>query len=74
MANALLTMAEKELEEDSGAQIVIQATRDDLSSIAGTAKETLIRTLSDFKAENIIAIDGHKIKIISPESLRNMPH
>lgn len=74
VANALLTMAEKELEEDSGAQIVIQATRDDLSSIAGTAKETLIRTLSDFKAENIIAIDGHKIKIISPESLRNMPH
>jgi DNA-binding response OmpR family regulator len=74
VANALLIMAEKELKEDSGAQVVIQATRDDLSAIAGTAKETLIRTLSDFKAENIIAIDGHKIKILSPESLRNMPH
>ena len=40
---------------------------------AGTAKETTIRTLSDFKHEGIIAIDDNKIELLKIEKLKNMP-
>jgi CRP-like cAMP-binding protein len=53
--------------------VTIVATRDDLASVAGTAKETLIRTLSDFKSEGLIAIQGSKITLLDIESLTHLP-
>lgn len=47
--------------------------RDDIASLAGTAKETVIRTLSDFKAEGLISIEDNRITIINLEKLENMP-
>ncbi len=45
-------------------QFSIHISREDLANIAGTATESLIRTLSDFKAEKMIDIkDGHIILI-----------
>ncbi len=40
---------------------VIAISREDLSTIAGSAKETTIRTLGDFKSEGLINIDNHDI-------------
>ena len=37
---------------------VISMLRDDLASIVGTTKESVIRTLSDFKSEELISIDS----------------
>ena len=45
-------------------------SRSDLASIAGIATETFIRTLSDFKKEGIIDIEGRNIKIINFEKLK----
>ncbi|WP_047414632.1 response regulator [Cellulophaga sp. Hel_I_12] len=41
----------------------IKISRTDLASVAGIATETLIRTLSVFKKEGLITIEGRNIKI-----------
>ncbi len=41
----------------------IKISRNDLASVAGIATETLIRTLSGFKKEGLIAIEGRNIRI-----------
>ena len=52
----------------------IHLLREDLAALAGTAKETLIRTLTDFKNENLIEIKEGVIFITQIEKLRNMPN
>ncbi|MCC6818977.1 MAG: response regulator [Bacteroidia bacterium] len=47
-------------------------SREDLAHIAGTATETLIRTLTDFKDEGIVEIKGSTITIINEDKLRSM--
>lgn len=47
----------------------IKITRSDLASVAGIATESLIRTLSSFKKENLIEIDGRTIKVLDAEGL-----
>jgi DNA-binding response OmpR family regulator len=50
----------------------IQISRDDLAKIVGTASESVIRVLSDFKDEKLIEIDGGKIKILQPAKLEKV--
>ena len=50
----------------------LEIKREDLASIAGTAKETVIRTLSDFKDEGLVKIDGRKVSIIDKHGLERM--
>ena len=50
-------------------KIVINLTREDLANIVGTATETLIRLLHDFKEDNIISTKGRKIIIENEEEL-----
>lgn len=47
--------------------------RDDLASIVGTAKESVIRTLTDFKNEELISIEKGNIKILDLEEMKNLP-
>ena len=51
---------------------VIQISRDDLAKMVGTAPESVIRVLSDFKDEKLIEIDGGKIKITQPGKLEKV--
>ena len=48
--------------------------RQDLAQIIGTAKETLIRTLSDFREEGLIKIEDNTIRIVNFDKLRNLPN
>ncbi len=50
----------------------IHISRDDLAKIVGTASESVIRVLSDFKEEGLIEIDGGKIKITQPARLEKV--
>ena len=50
----------------------IRISRSDLASVAGMASETLIRTLSDFKKEGLIEIEGRNIKITNLEALQRI--
>jgi len=50
----------------------IKISRGDLASVAGIATESLIRTLSTFKKEKLIEIEGRNIKILDVEGLELM--
>lgn len=47
-------------------------SRDDLAKMVGTASESVIRVLSDFREEGIIAIEGGKIKVIHRNKLEQV--
>ncbi|HVZ57930.1 MAG TPA: response regulator [Chitinophagaceae bacterium] len=50
----------------------IEISREDIAHYVGTATESLIRTLSDFKAEKLIEIKDGKILISNLDKLRNL--
>ena len=50
----------------------IEISRDDIAQYVGTATESLIRTLSDFKEEKLIEIKSGKITITNLEKLKNL--
>ncbi|CAN5497640.1 response regulator [soil metagenome] len=64
VADALLRLHEQ---QTNG---LIQLTRDDLAAVVGTATESLIRTLSEFKQDGLIEVSGSGIKVLQPETLR----
>lgn len=51
---------------------IIKVSRDNLAGLVGTSPESLIRTLSDFKAEKIIETDGKEIKIADINKLERI--
>lgn len=57
------------MEGDNSELIDIALSREDLANIVGTATETVIRLLSDFKSQNIISLEGKKIKVLKPNEL-----
>jgi CRP-like cAMP-binding protein len=50
----------------------IRISRSDLASVAGIATETLIRTMSNFKKQGLIEIEGRTIKILDLQKLKNI--
>ena len=54
------------------AQDQIRISRDDLAKMVGTASESVIRVLSDFKDEGLIDIDGGKIRIRHADKLEKV--
>lgn len=71
VAEALLMLIDK-YKNNNDKFFSINISRSDLSSIVGTATETLIRTLSDFKEEGILKLKGSNITIINEEKLRKI--
>jgi CRP/FNR family transcriptional regulator, polysaccharide utilization system transcription regulator len=50
----------------------ISLTREELASIVGTATESVIRLLSEFKQDKLIELQGRRIKIIEEAKLIKM--
>lgn len=50
----------------------INLSREDLANLIGTATETLIRLIKQFKEEGFIEIKGRKIKIVSLSALKTI--
>jgi CRP-like cAMP-binding protein len=50
----------------------IEISREDIAQYVGTATESLIRTLSDFKAEKLIEIRTGKIIVNNVDKLKNL--
>lgn len=51
---------------------VIDISREDIAHYVGTATESLIRTLSDFKSEKLIEIKDGKIRVSDVDRLKNL--
>ncbi len=56
-------------QESEGVQLEIQLTREELAELAGVAPETLIRLLSRFKKERLVATSGREITLLNSERL-----
>ena len=50
-----------------------RVSRADLASIVGTASESVIRILSEFKKDGYLEIKGSNIRLLKPEKLQNVP-
>ncbi|MDB5271301.1 MAG: transcriptional regulator [Hymenobacter sp.] len=48
----------------------IQLSREDMAAMVGTASESLIRTLSEFKADGLIEVTPKNVRVLEPEKLR----
>lgn len=70
VAKALVDIQQKF--SQTGDLHAIDIPREDIAQYVGTATESLIRTLSDFKSEKLIEIREGKIRILQSEKLRNL--
>ena len=71
VADALMTLQRK-YHRSNAEPFSIHISREDLANIAGTATESLIRTLSDFRAEKLIDIRDGYIVILNEKKLVGM--
>ncbi len=53
-------------------RVPLSISREDIAQYIGTATESLIRTLSDFKAEKLIDIQDGKVHITDVQKLQNL--
>lgn len=70
VAKALVDIYQKFNTENKNKPLEI--SREDFAHYVGTATESLIRTLSDFKSEKLIEIKDGKISVINLEKLKNL--
>jgi len=70
VANALADLHDKYASGHK--DTVIDISREDIAHYVGTATESLIRTLSDFKAEKLVEIREGKIRVTNADKLRNL--
>lgn len=71
VADALL-MIQAKYQQTKEENFFIDISRENLATIAGTATESLIRTLSDFKNEKLIDIAEGHISILNQKKLENL--
>jgi len=71
VADALL-MLQNKYQGTKDEKFVIDISRESLATIAGTATESLIRTLSDFRSEKLIDIKDGGINIINQKKLEHL--
>jgi CRP-like cAMP-binding protein len=71
LAEVLLLLKEN-FELDSHKNLQITLTREELANMVGTATESVIRLLADFRQDNLIELSGRKIKILDPIGLQRI--
>lgn len=57
------------MEGEDSVLIDIALSREDMANIVGTATETVIRLLSEFKSDGLIALEGKKIRVLDSDRL-----
>lgn len=70
LAELLLTFKKSYgIEENGRTRLEIKLNRDEIASLVGTANETIIRLISEFREEGIIEQEGKVMYIIDEEKL-----
>ncbi|MCD8318877.1 MAG: Crp/Fnr family transcriptional regulator [Paraprevotella sp.] len=72
LAESILFLKESYGVEEDGCTLSIYLSREDLANLSNMTTSNAIRTLSNFAAEKVIAIDGRKIKIIEEDKLEKI--
>ncbi len=70
LATTILMLKETYGMEGEGSELIdITLSREDLANIVGTATEIVIRLLSEFKNDGLIALENKKIKVLNQDAL-----
>ena len=72
LAESLLFLKDTYGLEEDQFTLSIYLSREDLANLSNMTTSNAIRTLSNFAAEKLIAIDGRKIKILEEDKLRKI--
>jgi CRP-like cAMP-binding protein len=72
VAQALIDLNNKYNTNQGSGSNPIEISREDIAHYIGTATESLIRTLSDFKSEKLISIKEGKVAIENADKLKNL--
>ncbi len=65
----ILLLLKESFELDNTNTLQISLTREELANMVGTATESVIRLLSEFKQDQLIDLQGRKIKFINVQGL-----
>lgn len=71
LAEVLLTL-EEQLGIDNEGFIRISLTREEMANLIGTATESAIRLISEFKNDDLIKVSGRKIKLLEREKITKL--
>lgn len=71
LAEVLLKLVE-DFGLDNQKYLRISLTREELANIVGTATESVIRLLSEFKSDSLVELNGRKIKILNLKGLEKI--
>jgi CRP-like cAMP-binding protein len=71
LAEVLLLLKEN-FELDNQNTLQISLTREELANMVGTATESVIRLLSEFKQDKLIELQGRKIKYLDIANLQRV--
>lgn len=71
LAEVLLLLREN-FDLDRQNTLQISLTREELANMVGTATESVIRLLSEFRTDNLIELQGRKIKFLNITGLRRI--
>lgn len=72
VAEALIKLHKKYGQEGGATPAAIHISRDNLAALAGTAKESMIRTLGDFRDEGLIDIRDSNIIVLQEKKLAHL--
>lgn len=67
-------MLENTLGTDKEGFIRISLTREEMANLIGTATESAIRLISEFKQDRLIEVDGRRIKLLEHGKIRKLGH
>lgn len=70
----ILLLLEQKLGTDPEGFIKISLTREEIANLIGTATESAIRLISEFKQDNLIEVEGRNLKILNHEKLIKLGH
>ncbi len=68
----ILVLLTNEFGLDNQSFLKISLTREELANIVGTATESVIRLLSEFKTDRLVELSGRKIKIVNLRGLQKI--
>lgn len=68
----ILVLLKDTFDLDEQSYLKVSLTREELANLVGTATESVIRLLSEFKQDNYIELNGRKIRILKIESLKKL--
>lgn len=72
LAESLLVLNETYGTENDNTTIKVYLSREDIANLSSMTTSNAIRTLSTFASENVISVEGRKIKILDLEKLHKI--